>query len=65
MSNDNKPAVERRDEEEAFLTPPGQPGSLVDKLAAAQLCLPGLEPNGIQVQLELFARVVVRGDRND
>ncbi len=63
MSNDTKPPVESRDEEDAFLTPPGQPGSLVDRLATAQGWLPGLEPGEIEVQ---FIKVVIRnGARRD
>lgn len=61
MSNDTKPPFERRDDiEDEFLSPPGQPGSMMDRLAAAQGYLPGLEPRDVEIQLEFFARVVIR-----
>jgi hypothetical protein len=63
MSDDTKPSVEKRDEEDPFLIPPGQPGSYVDQSAAAQDWLPGLEPREVEVQ---FVKVVIRkGARRD
>lgn len=61
MSNDTKPLFEKRDDEDPFLKPPGQPGSLMDRLAAAQGFLPGLEPRHVEIQLEMFIKFVVRG----
>lgn len=63
MSNDTKPPATTRDDEDPFLTLPGQPGSIVDQLAAAQGWLPGLEPRDVEIQLELFIRVVLSGGR--
>jgi len=57
MSDDTKAPIQNRDEEDAFLIPPGQPGSLVDRLATAQGWLPGLEPRDVEVQ---FIRGVIR-----
>lgn len=67
MTNDTKPPSNVRDEEDPFLTPPGQPGSYVDQSAAAQGWLPGLEPGHVEVQLELFVKVVTwkRARRDD
>lgn len=63
MSNDTKPPVDMRDEEDPFLIPPGQPGSYVDQLASAQGWLPGLEPRDVEVR---FVKVVIRkGARRD
>lgn len=65
MSDDSKSPIETRDGEDPFLTPPGQPGSLMDNLAAAQGWLPGLEPQRAEVQLELFVTIRVKGAPHD
>lgn len=63
MSSDTKVPLKGRDDEDPFLIPPGQPGAMVDHLAAAQGWLPSLEPRDPVVQLELFVKVVLRGGR--